>query len=33
MIWIYDRHRDGTMNGRMDRYRAGALGAKDETRR
>jgi hypothetical protein len=32
MIWIYDRHRDGTMNERMDTYRAGALGARDEMR-
>lgn len=32
MIWIYDRHRDGTMVGRMDCYMAGALGARDEMR-
>ncbi|KAJ0144150.1 Uncharacterized protein HZ326_13084 [Fusarium oxysporum f. sp. albedinis] len=32
MIWIYDRHRDGTTVGRMDCYMAGALGAKEEMR-
>jgi hypothetical protein len=33
MIWIYDRHRDGTMNERMmGSYRAGVLGARDEMR-